>query len=489
MSAIEQKFLQRAALIPHHGLGLSVDVYHPDLFTLMSDLESRGLSPDYLEVFKASAQALSEVRRRVPSTLLEYHAEGLWVTQPDFPTRYPADAELAMAAEHLRTLGSWWANYEGATKQMAGYSFGTYLPPLFTRASAEVTAENIAWVQERLDRLAPRADGLGPLFLLETPPLTYFGFGDLDMAEFFRHVADQVACGIVLDIGHLWTVYRYGENYRQRSLDNFLRDFLDRFPLERVVHIHLAGLAVHDQMPSLPAVGNSSNSLPWWIDAHGAPIPAILFDMLEQVLSHSELTQIKGLALEVDTKSVPEIIDEFQVFRRRFAGWSAAASRWSVPGYSSCMSPLHAPRMPSEAIDCRQTLPQEYLAYVQIITGSSAAEGRLPSRWIDRKTLAFYRCSYLPNEILRWGGELRAMFPETCVHLDHAGVSLDDFVEFWFREPRENDLPYDFFELKVKRFVAFVRESLPETAAYVEREAETLLSGYREACEHVTSDL
>src|SRR5262245_9610272 len=114
MAAIDREFLRRVPPIPHHGLGLSLDVYHPDLFALLTALEQHGVSFGYLEVFKASAQALTEVRRRLPGALLEYHAEGLWVTQPDFMSRYPVEVEVSAAAEQVRALGSWWANYEGA---------------------------------------------------------------------------------------------------------------------------------------------------------------------------------------------------------------------------------------------------------------------------------------------------------------------------------------------------------------------------------------
>ncbi|MBI5776559.1 MAG: hypothetical protein HY444_04135, partial [Nitrospirae bacterium] len=43
MTSIDQEFLKRVTRIPHHGLGLSVDVYTPDLFELVGELERRGL--------------------------------------------------------------------------------------------------------------------------------------------------------------------------------------------------------------------------------------------------------------------------------------------------------------------------------------------------------------------------------------------------------------------------------------------------------------
>ena len=485
MAAIEQEFLRRVSVIPHHGCGLSVDVYQPDLFSLLTALEEAGLPFGYLEIFKASTQALREVRRRAPSALLEYHAEGLWVTQPDFLSRYPVNAEVETAVEHLRTLKSWWANYEGAAKQIAGYAFGTYLPPLFNRDSAEITAEHIAGVQHRLDHLAPIIEGVGPLFLLETPPLTYFGFGELDVAEFFRCVADSAPCGIVLDVGHLWTIYRYSVDHRQVSLEKFLYDFLDRFPLERVVHIHAAGLAVHHSLGSGQAALPTSN-LPWWIDSHEAPIPEVLFDMLDQIVSHPGLTQAKGLALEVDNKRIPEILDEFGRFQQRFRRWNETQRPPTQPDCSSivCSSEILATTAPP--LDRRPALLDQYLTYVHTLIDRSIVDScPLPCNWLEPDALTLYRHCYLPNEILYWGGDLRAMFPETCALLEGAGIALERFVSYWFREPREHDVPYDFFELKIGRFESFVREILPQATAAVEREAQTLRTGYHQACEQV----
>ena len=260
MSTIEQAFHERAGRIPHHGLGLSVDVYQPDLLELAGALDRRGLPYGYLEIFKAAPAALESVRCRLPRTLFAYHAEGLWVTQPHPERLAPFEADLDDTAEQLEILGSHWLNHECAAKQMAGHAFGTYLPALFTRASAAVTAENIARAQQRLDR-----DGEGPLFLLETPPLTYLGFGDLTMPEYFRLVTAQTPCGVVLDVGHVWTVYRYTGAWRRQLLTEFLAEFLDAFPLERVVEIHMAGLAMHPSLQDSQAVAEP----PFWLDAHG----------------------------------------------------------------------------------------------------------------------------------------------------------------------------------------------------------------------------
>jgi uncharacterized protein (UPF0276 family) len=472
----ERAFDRRASRIPPHGLGLSVDVYQPDVFELAEALARHGLPYGYLEIFKAAEPALAEVRRFLPSMPLAYHGEGLWMTQSDWTTAYPFEQELDLAVAHLRALGSHWMTHECAAKQMAGFSFGTYLPPLFTRASAEVTAEHVSLVQDRLDRSV--GGTAGPLLLLEMPPLTYFAFGEMPIPDFFRRITELAPCGLVLDIGHLWTVYRYVGAWRRCSLHAFLSEFLDVFPMERVVQIHLAGLAVHDTgiRAGEPQATTMQDNPPFWIDAHGAPIPEVLWDMLHQVLSHSGLRNLKGIALEVDTKAIPQIVAEFRRFRERFGqAFTASLSDGERQDRPDTPAGLTSERRE------RSVLARQYRLYVQSVSAVNRIEW--PSLALEPEGLAIYRGAYLPHEILHWGGELAEMFPLSCSRLAEAGLSLDAFVAYWFREPRPVDGPYDFFLLKVERFKDFVREVLPSDAAVAEREAAELKVAYLAACD------
>lgn len=476
MALLSEEFHRRVTRIPAHGLGLSVDVYSPDIFSLLDELELRGLTYGYLEVFKASARALGALRRRVPAARLAYHGEGIWLTQPDLLTAYPIEDELQSAASHLRVLESAWINHECASKQIAGYSFGTYLPPLFTHDAAVITARNVRYVQGRLDRLVDDPRGARPLLLLETPPLTYFKFGDLGVHEFFETVARHASCGLVLDVGHLWTVYRYSGEPSAASLRSFVTAFLDRFPLERVVQIHLAGLG--PGTTSAPAGDGASPRGDFWIDAHACPIPEVLFDMLDLILAHPRLCHLRGVALEVDTKPVEAIVAEFDAFGKRYGerireltlqpsspptggtATSQGAGERDEPGRSSRVLTL-------------------YDAYARVVSGRvQPGETALPVGDQDLICLEHYRRAYLPEEILDWGGTLRDMFPETCRRLDAEGIPLVSFVTFWFRAARPVTAPYDFFLIKMDRFVEFVRECLPQAAQQAQREAETMRDAY-----------
>ncbi len=497
MTEMRREFIRRVGTVPGHGLGLSVDVYSPDLFELVDALQVRQLTLGYLEIFKAATPALRAVRKRWPAARLAYHSEGVWLTQPDLQSAYPWEEEVHTACEHAQVLGSAWITHEGAAKQMAGYSFGTYLPPLFTPTGADVMARNVSLVQGTLDGLCRDRGLASPLLLVETPPLTYFGLGSLSMADFFRRVTDLTSCGLVLDIGHVWTVFRYSGAWRTRSLPQFLGEFLETLPLERVVEIHVAGLAPHDSQgfqgeagdPACP--GDVGRSVPpWWIDAHGAPIPALLFDMLDQVLAHPRLVHLKGLALEVDTKPIHLIVDEFSRFSERFGRPMERAEGDQVQGEATFISesreggPEPSPTVPWRLFEPGGTeLQDQYTRYARVVSGQAGVEE--PVWDFDPEALTHYRQRYLPHEILEWGGEVRAMFPDTCRQLTAAGLSLEAFVGFWFKAARRNVQPYDFFLLKLDRFQEFVNEVLPSAKTTAARESADLREAYQRANEEV----
>jgi len=476
-----QDFQRRLMEIPPLGMGLSVDVYSPDLFELVNRLRERGLQPGYLEVFKATTTALTTVRQAMPDIPLAYHGEGLWITQPDVQTSPFFQQDVGEMVTQLNSLQSLWLNHECAMKQMAGYSFGTYVPPLYTPLSAEVVADNIATVQQAMDRQGCRADGTAPLFLLEMPPLTYFSAGTIPIPCFFRLITELVPCGLVLDIGHLWTVYRYTGACRRMDLEQFVREFLDEFPLERVVEIHIAGLACHESVGGPQGGGG----LPEWIDAHAAPIPSILYTMLEQVLAHPNLCSLRAVALEVDTKPIEMIVEEYAGAVRRFAilVQQTMARRTAVEQPVKLMSRPISAQEPLCQSD-RQRLRDDYARYAQIISGQAPVAG---PEWQEAAAeaigLAQYRTSYVPHEILHWGGDLAEMFPQTCLALAERGICLTEFVPFWFRSPRPLTQSYDFFLLKIERFLEFVTECAPDSLAFAQQESDMLRLAYAQANE------
>ena len=479
---VQSEFEERVNRIPVHGLGLSVDVYTPDLFDLAETLLGLEVEVDYFEIFQASPTALKSVKLRLPDRRLAYHGEGLWITQPEFSEEQRHRNSIAEVSQQLHALNSAWLNIECATKQMSGYSFGTYLPPLYTELGARMAAENLREGQRLIDHDFRTLRIPAPLLLVEMPPLTYFSYGAHSIPSFYELIARETACGVVLDIGHLWTVYRYTAACRRGSLDQFTDRFLAEFPLERVVEIHVAGLGNHTAQIDLHGPADDKSGIPRWIDAHGEPIPAVLFDMLQHVLQSERLIHLKGVALEVDTKPIPEIVSEFRSFRNRFEQSFGCCLEFAPS--ENILSPMTGQKSVNHielvTDDEKAKLFHEYERYALVMTGQ--LDPSVLGQWADGEfnveDLAYYHQVYLPNEILHWGGELVDMFPYTNRFLNDAGISPMDFVTFWFSRPRIHRAPYDFFLLKIEYFLEFVATTLPGAFPTASREADALRAGY-----------
>ena len=160
--------------------------------------------------------------------------------------------------------------------------------------------------------------------------------------------------------------------------------------------------------------------------------------MLEQVLNHSNLVSLRAVALEVDTKPIDMIIEEYVEAVRRFSPLvqQAMARRTAVKQVIEPM--LHRISAPeSVCLSDRQQLRDDYVRYAQIISGHVSVTG---PEWQEvageASGLTRYRTSYVPHEILRWGGDLTEMFPQTCRAIAERGVCLSEFVSFWFRSSR-----------------------------------------------------
>jgi uncharacterized protein (UPF0276 family) len=99
---------------------------------------------------------------------------------------------------------------------------GMLLPPILCRESAAETAENIMQIEAET----------GLLCLPENPPAVVY-LGDLHILDYFALVAEQAACGLLLDCAHL-AIFQQTRNLPPLAA-------LDNFPLDRVVELHVAG--------------------------------------------------------------------------------------------------------------------------------------------------------------------------------------------------------------------------------------------------------
>jgi hypothetical protein len=215
-----------------------------------------------------------------------------------------------------------------------------------------------------------------------------------------------------------------------------------------------------------------------------APIPPVLFDMLDQVLQQPRLTALKGLALEVDTKPVELIVEEFESFLRHYRG---AVPEGKAVAFEDRCSAYHEPAEASSvaaSIRDEVEVREGYERYARIVSGRTEPAGdEWTGPYASCDELDRYRTVYLPHEILCWGGDVQAMFPDTCRGLAGQGVALSRFVSFWFREARASVGSYDFFLIKIERFLEFVREAAPDLVELATGEAEQLRRGYAAANE------
>lgn len=183
---------------------------------------------------------------------------------------------------------------------------GFLLPPAMTAATVRVAARNLQGLSRALD--LPVAGETGVNYLPAGPQ-------DLTDGAFFAGVADQSDGGLLLDLHNLWCDEVNG---RAR-----LADTLDRLPLDRVWQVHMAGGWMLDGV---------------LLDAHGAPAPGALEDILAGLLPR--LPHVRAVIYEVLPNHI-EMVGIDAVARqveRLGAIWRRARGE---------ARPLPAPAMPS----------------------------------------------------------------------------------------------------------------------------------------------
>jgi hypothetical protein len=189
----------------------------------------------------------------------------------------------------------------------------------------------------------------------------------------------------------------------------------------------------------------------------------------------------------VDTKPIEIIVEEYAEAVRRFSllvqqTMARGTAVEQLMGLAPRPTAVPEPVCQSD----RQQLRDDYARYAQIISGQVPMTG---PEWrevgVEATGVARYRTFYMPHEILHWGGDLAEMFPQTCRTLAERGICLTDFVTFWFRSPRPLTHSYDFFLLKVERFLEFVTERAPDAHVHAEQESDILRQAYAQANEVV----
>lgn len=176
---------------------------------------------------------------------------------------------------------AWWSDHLCFTSVDGVYTHDL-LPVPFCREAVDHIVERVKRVQ----------DYVGRPFLLENISFYMYMPGcDLSEAQFMSEILEKADCGLLLDVNNVYV------NSVNLGFDPI--EYLSRLPLERTVQIHVAGHKRGQEM---------------LIDTHGAPVIEPVYELLEHVLSR---TNVNAVMIERDQNfpEFDEILAELDTIR------------------------------------------------------------------------------------------------------------------------------------------------------------------------------
>jgi uncharacterized protein len=253
--------------LPQLGIGLGADVssVRPNFRAFIDNGDD---SIDYLN-FGAHFSQHQRIRHHIGDLIdrgfpLVFHPINFNLALADDEHQAYVESLPAIA----RDAGAVWAGQDVGVWTHGGQYLGAYLLPVI------LDEASVRDVVEKVQTL----DGLFHCpFALENPPV-YFSLERMHMLDFMRCVSEEADCGLVIDVGHLI-------GYQQatgRHMDDMP---LDRFPFDRVIEVHLAGLEF--------SYSGDDTAI---IDRHSAPIHELCWDWFAVNAGH--MTSLKGITLE-----------------------------------------------------------------------------------------------------------------------------------------------------------------------------------------------
>lgn len=285
MNALPSPF-QRCLQVPVLGVGLGVDVYdaRPGLKALLAQREGF----DFLELYtrgdaEFSDGPLSSLPADLPRT---YHHEGLDPVGPRLP---PAE-NVAGCVKNLGLCKAPWCVEELAVRHINGLYTDFFFPALLNRESLKASVANLRALQQRVP---------APL-LPENAPYE-FVVGDMHLLDYLREVSHGADCGVVMDLGHLFS-YQLCVGKADKPLDG-----IERMDLSRVIEVHLAGARLERYPGGLI-----------YRDLHGAgPIPRASLEML-RILA-PRLPNLRAVTIEVEDAPLSRALKQVRQVREILA--------------------------------------------------------------------------------------------------------------------------------------------------------------------------
>ena len=205
--------------LPRLGLGLGLRNVHFDaiLSGNRQDLWFEAISENFMDSGGRPRAILNAVAERYPLVL---HGVSLSIGSTD-PLDQAYLASLKRLADEVRPA---WISDHLCWTGVNGLNSHDLLPMLLTEESLAHVAARVIDVQDRLER---------PLILENPSSYVRFAQSTLDEPTFLRALSDETGCGLLLDVNNVYV-----------SCFNAGTDplaYLDAFPCDRVVQMHLAG--------------------------------------------------------------------------------------------------------------------------------------------------------------------------------------------------------------------------------------------------------
>lgn len=274
---------ERVKAAPVMGVGLGIDIFdsQPD-FRVLIDKHRGGF--DFLEVYSRgdwehTDDPFAEIPDDVPRT---YHHEGL---DPVGPALCP-DGPINGCAKNQRLLNPPWTVEELAVRHIDGKYTDFFFPAILNKQCVQATVANLKALEKRIP---------GPL-LPENAPYE-FAVGDMHLFDFMNEVAHGAECGLVLDLGHVWS-YQLCVNKGDQPDDQ-----ISRLDLSRIIEVHLAGARIEEYQGGRI-----------YRDLHGAgPIPEESIFLLRELLP--KLPNLKAITVEVEDATEAAAIKQAQQVR------------------------------------------------------------------------------------------------------------------------------------------------------------------------------
>jgi uncharacterized protein len=274
-------FAERVAALPRLGVGISTEFGAAR--TGLDVLRLRDLHPElvsFLEVGCDLARGADlDARRWVhagwPTT---YHFLDVNLEEPeDLDPDWVRDA-TALARE----LGAAWMCGDAGLWHVGprDRGHGTLMPPVLEEGSARALARSVRALRE--------ASGFE--VLPENPP-AHAWLGRMRLGDYFTLLAEEADCGILLDVAHL--------AIHQRALGLKPLDGLERFPLARVVEVHVAGGTPFE-----------SGGRTFVDDDHGTAVLPETWELLEAVLARA--THLRALVVECERNPLADVVPLFE---------------------------------------------------------------------------------------------------------------------------------------------------------------------------------